>query len=98
MEILKHGDLKERRFTCKTCGCEFVANMKEYRSSILYTLTYFTVKCPYCDKENCYTCDSAPLYKKDELDVIIDRTVRTDYDNWTHSMYCDWVQKQRNMR
>ena len=30
MKILKHGDLKPRKFICKTCGCEFVAEMGEY--------------------------------------------------------------------
>lgn len=26
--------------------------------------------------------------------VIIDRTESTQYDDWTHSMYCNWMQNQ----
>lgn len=30
---------------------------------------------------------------EDELNVIVD-TAYTQYDDWTHSMYCDWMQRQ----
>ena len=56
MRIIKHGTLPERNFTCETCGCEFVANCKEYDRDdfpnyhALYK-TRFRVICPDCGSE-----------------------------------------------
>jgi hypothetical protein len=58
MKILKHGKLKERKFTCKICGCEFIADISEYRFSLADD---FMVCCPDCKKEACYYESEAPL-------------------------------------
>lgn len=80
MKILKSGDRRPRRFTCRYCGCVFVAASGDN----------FFVQCPECNSDFDM---KAPLYT-DELGVIIDKTKSTDYDDWTHSMYCDWMQRQ----
>ena len=37
----------------------------------------------------------APLYEENnKLDVIVDYKENTEYDDWTHSMYCNWIDKQ----
>ena len=46
MRILKHGDLKDKCFTCDACGCEFIANMNEYSFDGYNT---FEVVCPDCN-------------------------------------------------
>lgn len=45
MKILNHGNLKPRKFTCRYCGCEFVANAKEYNVFESWIYMY----CPDCD-------------------------------------------------
>lgn len=50
MKILKHGDLKQRKFTCKVCDCEFIASACEY-----YAITTgdfiigYDAYCPECN-------------------------------------------------
>lgn len=56
MMILKHGNLKPRKFVCDQCGCEFVANAKEYgqytyKDKILWTYA----DCPECDARISYS-------------------------------------------
>lgn len=91
MKILKHGKKLSRLFTCKYCGCVFVADLNEY--GVAASGDNFFVVCPDCKNEFDM---HAPLYteKEDEKFIIIDKTESTDYDNWTHSMYCDWMQRQ----
>lgn len=87
MKILKHGNLIPRLFTCKKCGCVFVADMKEY--SIAASGDNFFVTCPECKIEFDMR---APIYTEKENDpnVIIDKTC-TGYDDWAHSQYCEWM-------
>ena len=67
MKILKHGDLKPRKFTCKTCDCEFVANRDEYgsysinRPDTLENIEVCRVYCPDCGM---FIEQDAPLYKE----------------------------------
>lgn len=50
MKILKHGNLKPRKFVCDQCGCEFVANAKEYSQYTHDGVTLWTYSdCPECD-------------------------------------------------
>jgi hypothetical protein len=56
MMILKHGNLKPRKFVCDQCGCEFVANAKEYgqykyEGKVLWTYA----DCPECDARISYS-------------------------------------------
>ena len=53
MKILKHGNLRPRKFTCRYCGCEFVANIKEYTMFD----NWIYMNCPECDTK---TFDSEP--------------------------------------
>lgn len=50
MRILKHGTLQSRKFVCKVCGCEFVADACEYS---VETMSGFVIgygaDCPCCD-------------------------------------------------
>lgn len=48
MEILKHGDMKPRRFKCNNCNCEFVADMSEYEEVYHNCDKYYAVHCPDC--------------------------------------------------
>lgn len=64
MRIIKHGNMKPRIFTCGTCGCEFVAEVNEYRTVSLYGNTlYHEAHCPECD---CSTCTSNILEEENE--------------------------------
>ena len=47
IQVLKDGDLQLRKFKCKFCGCEFIADMIEYD---FVTLDYFHINCPQCYK------------------------------------------------
>lgn len=50
MEILKHGNLKRRKFVCDACGCEFVADIKEYYVYICDgVIILWYAYCPECD-------------------------------------------------
>ena len=61
MKILKHGDLKPRKFTCHECDCEFVANIKEYKIIDRWIYTY----CPECDSK---TFDSEPWEEQNDTE------------------------------
>ena len=90
MKILKHGDKMQRKFTCKFCGCVFIADRSEYTAAVSRDNFYTT--CPDC---NAKFDMHAPLYNEDsDSSVIIDRTEAIEYNNWTHSMYCDWLESQ----
>ena len=70
MKILKHGDLKPRKFTCTKCGCEFVADITEYNKTT-YTFSHggwdeFEIDCPICKHKNIKKDNDAPPYKEDE--------------------------------
>ena len=67
MKILKHGDLKLRKFRCRTCDCEFVANRDEYGSYSIYrpdTLEDIEVCRVYCPDCGTFIEQDAPLYKE----------------------------------
>ena len=49
MVIVKHGNLKEEDFTCERCGCEFLADMTEYRESYSNHEKYYIIQCPDCN-------------------------------------------------
>ena len=68
MKILKHGDLKPRRFTCKNCGCEFVADMSEYEVA-------------YCDHEKCYCVDCPECKHYAYVAAFISEIYHREYDN-----------------
>lgn len=61
MKILKHGELKPRKFICKDCGCEFVANISEY--SLYPNTAWYYSDCPECDVR---TFDSEPWEEEDD--------------------------------
>lgn len=65
MKILKHGDLKERKFVCAYCGCEFVANCAEYG----YTKDVIVVCCPECKHNNATDEFNAPLYISNNMPI-----------------------------
>ena len=46
MVIVKHGNLKEEDFTCERCGCEFIADMTEYKESYSNHERYYIIQCP----------------------------------------------------
>ena len=48
MKILKHGDVRE--FTCKACGCRYVAGINEVGDAGFYQY----MACPECGVENNY--------------------------------------------
>lgn len=87
MKILKHGNKMQRKFTCKFCGCVFVADRSEY--TVAASLDNFYTTCPDCKA----AFDMhAPLYTEESDPFVI--TEPTDFDAWTHSMYCDWMESQ----
>lgn len=49
MEIIKHGDLKPVLFECHICGCEFIAELNEYKEGYLSSEKHLTVNCPDCN-------------------------------------------------
>lgn len=67
MKILKHGDLKLRKFTCDDCGCEFVADKTEYEiyefQAPKNLITTYMVICPDCSLPISVHGDEAPLYE-----------------------------------
>lgn len=60
MQIIKHGNLAPRYFTCRSCGCEFIADKREY--NIAASGDNFFVRCPDC---NMRFDQHAPLYKEE---------------------------------
>lgn len=61
MKIIKHGDLKERRFKCEFCGCEFIADCSEYKYIYDFGNDWINVLCPYCSGDNKIYPSNAPL-------------------------------------
>lgn len=52
MKILKHGNLKQRKFTCAICGCEFVVDMREYQTVAANGIAlWHLADCPECGNE-----------------------------------------------
>lgn len=55
MKIIKQGNIPEYNFTCRMCGCEFIAGFNECEcyqiKSYDYDLIYLTltVECPCCN-------------------------------------------------
>lgn len=61
MKIIKNGDLQERRFICKICGCEFIANYNEYKYRFDFGNDFINVSCPCCKGNNKIHPSDAPL-------------------------------------
>lgn len=95
MKILKHGDLKPRKFTCPKCGCELVANMMEYTR--IHVEDGYCICCPECMHYIIASTDEALLYKEDpnktldaKLTKIIDKLdnyVRENISIYDHDIY-----------
>lgn len=49
MEIIKHGDLQPVLFECQRCGCEFVAELNEYKAGYFNSEKHLIVNCPDCN-------------------------------------------------
>ena len=61
MQIIKKGDLnrlkKSIQFTCKKCGCIFVANKDEYQVHFdQYQGDWVKIRCPYCNNKIIHYC------------------------------------------
>jgi hypothetical protein len=64
MKILKHGNLKSRKFVCWHCDCEFVADTTEYRTTMSNNVVLWChADCPECGVETTY---SEPWEDKNE--------------------------------
>lgn len=64
MRILKHGNLDPRKFYCKDCGCEFVADVREYGAyKSGSTIICWYADCPECDYR---TTDSEPWEEQND--------------------------------
>ena len=49
MQILKHGVFTQRKFTCKICECEFVADPDEYTVVRANNkIFWYSSTCPEC--------------------------------------------------
>lgn len=56
MEIIKHGNLRSRHFTCPRCSCEFIADASEYwQTEYAGTILWYQARCPECGMD---TADS----------------------------------------
>jgi hypothetical protein len=64
MKIIKHGNLKPRKFVCWHCDCEFVAKVNEYSTTTCngVALCHYA-DCPECGSE---ACNSEPWDDKDD--------------------------------
>jgi transcription elongation factor Elf1 len=60
MKIIKEGSLQARKFNCQFCGCEFIANIGEYR--LLLKDRGAHVQCPYCHHHLDVVLKDASLY------------------------------------
>jgi len=64
MKILKHGNMKPRKFTCLNCGCEFVADTTEYNMTTAQGIVlWYRTECPECCN---WTEKSEPWEEKDD--------------------------------
>ena len=69
VKILKHGNLKSRKFTCNICGCEFVADMYEYDTvSQFNQVVYYIAQCPDC---RCDTTDNEPWEEENDRPGLV---------------------------
>ena len=69
MKILKHGDMKPRKFRCTNCHCEFVADQSEYgtcRYAYGSSPIKYLVTCPDCNYDMEVAHYDAPLYYEEE--------------------------------
>ena len=50
MKIIEEGILKPRYFTCRICGCEFIAEPGEYDLAATdeSVIVYYYTRCPKC--------------------------------------------------
>ena len=63
MKILKHGNFESRKFICMACGCEFVADAREYSTSTYVDIVLWRrCDCPECGS---WTENSEPWEEKD---------------------------------
>ena len=68
MYILKHGVKGPRKFVCKQCKCEFVADVTEYWMMEKFGVTYYKCDCPECT----YTSEtSEPLEEDDDRSGLV---------------------------
>ena len=57
MKILKHGNLKLRKFICWRCNCEFIAEVSEYNTQMVCgEPIWHTAFCPECAAETNQSC------------------------------------------
>ena len=64
MRILKHGKFKSRKFICSSCGCEFVADTREYSTTMCGDIVLWRrCDCPECGN---WTETSEPWEENDE--------------------------------
>ena len=92
MKILKHGDMKPRKFTCTNCYCEFVADQSEYgtyRYSQGTSPIRYLVACPDCNYDLDVAHYDAPLYEDETIDNVIDSMS----DEEVH-IYCKMLYKK----
>jgi hypothetical protein len=84
MKILKHGKSRPRKFVCCQCGCEFVADVNEYKTGeydgiFIQAVSY----CPECDTR---TTNSEPwddgMYKLDKEEASNWSYGEDDADCW----------------
>ena len=101
MKILKHGDLQPRKFKCSNCGCEFVADKREYDVQVYCTyegnLESYYVDCPDCMYRVFARLGDAPIYNENinntlnnKLTKIIDKLDRYVHENisiYDHDIY-----------
>ena len=75
MKILKHGDMKPRKFRCTNCHCEFVADQSEYgtcRYAYGTSPIRYLVACPDCNYDLDVAHYDAPLYKEEDEEIVDD--------------------------
>lgn len=66
MRILKHGDLKPRKFICPNCGCVFVADRTEYQKNSGGGVIKCGTTCPDCEYYLFVDGDQAPLFNEEQ--------------------------------
>lgn len=67
MKILKDGNLKERKFICDICGCEFIANSTEYYATNAgHQILWYVSTCPCCHND---TYSSEPWEEENEASI-----------------------------
>ena len=65
MKILKHGNLKPRKFICHHCDCEFVADTTEYCAyECNGNPMWYFIDCPECGNKT----ETSEPWKEQEND------------------------------